>query len=274
MIHIWLDESDKKGPYFSNFYGGLLIKSDDLATVLAEARGLIERLGIWEEIKWQKVNKHTFDAYVSIVDYIFGLLSEGRAKIRIFFRSNQTRPTNLTAEQRRNEFTILYYEFIKNAFGLQYCDMPDGTKDVCLYLDEIPASGSQVAEFRRYLANLGNVAEFKANGVGFHTSRIVEVQSKEEIPLQFLDLVLGAICFRLNDKHKVKDPQTGRLGVRTRLKAKLYKYINNKIREIRPGFNVGVSTGIQRLSDKWTLPYSHWRFVPKSHEIDHTFNKR
>ena len=27
MIYIWLDESDKKGQYYSNFYGGILIKA-------------------------------------------------------------------------------------------------------------------------------------------------------------------------------------------------------------------------------------------------------
>ena len=112
MINIWLDESDKKGQYYSNFYGGILINSDDLPSILNESHSLLNKLGIWEEIKWQKVNKHTFDSYMKVVDYIFELLADGKAKIRIFFRNNQNKPTNLTQEQRRNEFTILYYEFI------------------------------------------------------------------------------------------------------------------------------------------------------------------
>lgn len=273
MIYIWLDESDKKGQYYSNFYGGILIKSDDLPQVLAESQDLLEKLGIWEEIKWQKVNKHTFESYMLVVDFIFKLLVEDKAKIRIFFRNNQNKPTNLTEQHRRNEFTILYYEFIKNAFGLQYCDMPDGTKDVCLYLDEIPASGSQIAEFRRYLVNLNNDKGFQHNRIAFHESRIVEVKSDKEIPLQFLDLILGAICFRLNNKHLVKDPVTGKRGVRTKLKEKLYKYINKKIRELRPNFNIGISTGINSYSDKWSLPYSHWNFVPTFHETDLTLSK-
>lgn len=273
MIYIWLDESDKKGPYFSNFYGGILIKSDDLSEVLAESKALLEKLGIWEEIKWQKVNKHTFDAYTAVVDFIFKLLSENKAKIRIFFRNNQNKPTKLTEEHRRNEFTILYYEFIKNAFGLQYCDMPDGYKDVYLYLDEIPASGPQIAQFRHYLVKLNNDKDFSRNHVRFHESRIIEVKSDKEIPLQFLDLILGAICFRLNNKHLLKDPLTGKRGVRTKLKEKLYKYIDKKIRELRPNFNIGISTGISCFSDKWNLPYSHWSFVPSSHEVDHSLSK-
>lgn len=273
MIYIWLDESDKKGQYYSNFYGGILIKSNDLEGVLTESKELLEKHGIWEEIKWQKVNKHTFDAYISVVDFIFKLLKEDRAKIRIFFRNNQNKPTNLSEEHRRNGFTILYYEFIKNAFGLQYCDMPNGSKDVFLYLDEIPASGSQIAQFRHYLVNLNNDRNFKRNGIRFHESRIVEVKSDKEIPLQFLDLILGAICFRLNDKHLVKDPLTGKRGVRTKLKEKLYKHINKKIRELRPNFNIGTSTGINSFDDKWQLPYSHWSFVPSSCEVDHSLSK-
>lgn len=273
MIYIWLDESDKKGLYYSNFYGGIMITDEYLPEILDGAKKLLSDLGVWEEIKWQKVNKHTYDAYTSIVDYIFKLLSEGKAKIRIFFRNNQNKPTNLSDEHRRSGFTILYYEFIKNAFGLQYCDLPEEKRDVTLYLDEIPASGVQIAEFRRFLVNLNNIGGFKRNGIRFRESQIIEVKSDKEIPLQFLDLVLGAICFRLNNKHLVKDPLTGKRGVRTKLKERLYKYINKRIRELRPNFNIGVSTGINSYSDKWSLPYSHWSFVPTSCEVDHTLSK-
>lgn len=34
IIHIWLDESDKHGSYYSNFYGGILIMSEHREEVL------------------------------------------------------------------------------------------------------------------------------------------------------------------------------------------------------------------------------------------------
>jgi hypothetical protein len=43
------------------------------------------------------------------------------------------------------------------------------------------------------------------------------------------------------------------------------KFILKKIREIKPNFNIGVSTGIQNAKDKWLQPYRHWRFIPKEH---------
>ena len=55
-----------------------------------------------------------------LVDFIFDLLEEGLIKIRIFFRHNQYVPKYLTREQMRKEYSMLYYQFIKHAFGFQY----------------------------------------------------------------------------------------------------------------------------------------------------------
>ena len=56
MIYIWLDESDKHGTYYSNFYGGILVQSQHKEEVLRRMSAIIEELGIKDEIKWQKVN--------------------------------------------------------------------------------------------------------------------------------------------------------------------------------------------------------------------------
>lgn len=58
MIHIWLNESDKHGNYYSNFYGGILVVSEHRAEVLRRMAKIKEELGIVDEIKWQKVNAY------------------------------------------------------------------------------------------------------------------------------------------------------------------------------------------------------------------------
>ncbi len=58
MIHIWLDESDKHGSYYSNFYSGILVVSEHRAEVLRRMTKIKEELGIVDEIKWQKVNAY------------------------------------------------------------------------------------------------------------------------------------------------------------------------------------------------------------------------
>ena len=272
MIYIWLDESDKKGQYYSNFYGGILIEGSYFDGFISRLSRVLDQNEIYEEIKWTNTNAFTFDKYKKVVDFLFDEMTSGFVKIRIFFRNNQYKAIGLTQEQKENEFTILYYEFIKHAFGLSHCKWP-GDKFVRLYIDDIPARGSQVAEFKRYILGLNRDPGFYFNNVFIRENDIIEVDSKKQLPLQLLDLILGAMSFRLNNKHKIKDANTGKRGKRTILKESLYKYIHSKICVFKPNFNIGISTGIVSLSDRWTHPYRHWDFHPKECFRDYSESK-
>lgn len=273
MIYIWLDESDKRGQYFSNFYGGILIESEYYKGFHDRLSNLLNEIGVYEEIKWTKVNAFTFERYKRVVDFLFEEMKSGFVKIRIFFRNNQYKAVGLTQSHKDNEFTILYYEFIKHAFGLKYSTWGD-QKYVRLYIDDIPARGSQIAEFKRYILALNTEPGFRNNNVSIRDNDIIEVDSKMHLPLQVLDLILGAMCFMLNDKQKVKDVNTGKRGTRTILKESLYKHIRSKICEIKPNFNIGISTGINSLRDRWNHPYRHWDFHPKDHVRDYSESKQ
>lgn len=274
MYYIWFDESDKEGEYYSNFYGGILIKSEHLERVLQMMNNIVQELDIQEEIKWQKVNAFVYDKYVKIVDFIFNLLQNGLIKIRIFFRNNQYVPTGLTKEQKKQTFPLLYYQFIKHSFGLQYSNPKGELLYVKLLIDDIPLKGEYKNTFKDYLFRLNNDEELKKANIHIKREDICEVDSAKHIPLQFMDLILGAMCFRLNNKHKVKDSLTNRRGRRTILKEKLYKHINKKIRELKPGFNIGESTGIKCLEDRWNYPYSHWSFKPSNCVRDYSLAKK
>ena len=272
MIHIWLDESDKHGSYYSNFYGGILVVSEHRAEVLRRMTKIKEELGIVDEIKWQKVNAYHYEKYVKLVDELFEMGKAGMLKIRIFFRHNQFEP-ELTPEKRKEEYPILYYQFIKYAFGLVFANDTEGIR---LYLDEIPLNQSDKQNFVSHLYSLNNDSEFKAKGIRFVDKGISEVDSKSHLPLQFMDVILGAICFKLNEKDKLKSDGDERPGKRTilKLKLKLYKHINQKIREIYPDFNIGISTPIKLESDRWFQVYRHWSFKPKHHVRNLTRTKR
>ncbi|MGM9851968.1 MAG: hypothetical protein ACI306_07515, partial [Muribaculaceae bacterium] len=108
MIHIWLDESDKHGTYYSNFYGGILVESRHREIVLQRMEAVKLKANIIDEIKWQKVNVYHFDKYIQLVDELFEMGKEGLLKIRIFFRHNQYEP-ELTPQKRKEEYPILYY---------------------------------------------------------------------------------------------------------------------------------------------------------------------
>ena len=94
------------------------------------------------------------------------------------------------------------------------------------------------------------------------------------MPLQCLDVVLGSMAFRLNDKHKMKPPGKHRRGKRTTAKEKLYKFIHRRNCEIYPHFNIGDTTGrAGDWSNLWKHPYRHWKFIPSVYEIDETKSK-
>ena len=70
MIYLWVDESDKHGSFYSNFYGGILIHSCHYNHVVDVLTQTICDLHIDEEIKWQKVNEYWLERYTSLVDVV------------------------------------------------------------------------------------------------------------------------------------------------------------------------------------------------------------
>ncbi|MCH5218408.1 MAG: DUF3800 domain-containing protein [Muribaculaceae bacterium] len=273
MIHIWLDESDRHGEFYSNFYGGILVPSRYYPEVLARMRGVVAKANINDEIKWQKVNEYHFEKYKLVVDELFDLALEDKLKIRIFFRHNQYSPNRITPEERKADYPMLYYQFIKYAFGLPYADKTD-LDSMILYIDEIPLRRSERDEFISHIRALANDPILKKKGLNIPNDGIIEVNSKNHLPLQFMDVILGAICFKLNEKDKLKTEGENKVGKRTLLKLKLYRHINQRIREIYPNFNIGITTPIREKSDSWTQVYRHWSFIPKYHTRDTSRTKR
>jgi hypothetical protein len=177
--------------------------------------------------------------------------------------------TGLTKVQQDETYFILYYQFIKHAFGLIHSEDITDPLRVRIYFDELPHNKEKCAKFKNFVHELSFKTEFLESQVYFPIDQISEVDSKKHVILQCLDVVLGAMAFRLNDKHKAKPAGSHRRGSRTVAKEKLYKHINGKIRELLPGFNIGVSTAWRGpQSNLWHHPYRHWCFVPSKFEFD------
>lgn len=90
-----------------------------------------------------------------------------------------------------------------------------------------------------------------------------------------MDIILGSMDFKLNGFNEIKDVDTGKRSKRTIAKDKLYKVINKNIREIRKGFNIGVSTGIDGDSNNyWKHLYRHWNFISAYSHFDKSLTKK
>jgi Protein of unknown function (DUF3800) len=205
---IYCDESSEKGPHYSDFYGGALVTSVHLDEVRTTLENKKKELHFNGEVKWNKVpgNKHYAKKYRELMDCFFDLVSAGKVKIRIMFRQNTIQSTHLTSEHHEQKFFILYYLFLKQGFGLDCSPIVPGGVRVRIYPDQIPDTKVKLDSFRNFLARMSNRPQLIERKIRVAKEDITDVISHDHVILQCLDIVLGAMHFKLNDLHKKKPP--------------------------------------------------------------------
>ena len=83
------------------------------------------------------------------------------------FRDTQKSPTDLTRDKIDNRYSLLYYQFVKNAFGLCHRDKEDGDNVYLrIYFDEIPAGATErgkrtIAKEKLFYHILGHIRNLK-----------------------------------------------------------------------------------------------------------------
>jgi hypothetical protein len=213
-------------------------------------------------MKWQRVTENYKDKYITFVNAVFDIIERGDMKIRIMFTQNKNVPM-LQDYQIGNDYFLLYHQFIKHAFGLRYCSSVDRPATAAVLLDEVPHNAAKLDGFRRYLSGLSDFPIWKRAGFSIAYEDIAEIDSKQHNILQALDVILGAMQSRLNEKHTRPIPPAKRRTKRATAKAEVYAAIKDRIWAIYPRFNVGASTGSANgNTDRWNHPYRHWLFVP------------
>jgi uncharacterized protein DUF3800 len=271
---IFLDESEKHGVFFSNFYGGVIVGSDQYERITTMLRARKSQLNFHGEVKWSKVTATYLDRYIILIQTFFAEVAADNLRVRIMFRQNAHTPQNLTKEQIEGEYFRLYYQFVKHAFGLLVMPHPGHPVNIRLYFDDLPDKEEKRQMFKGYVLGLASHNEIVARNIFLRPENITEVRSHDHVLLQCLDIVLGAMAFRLNDKHLEKTPGKRTRGKRTVAKEALYKAIYAEIRKLRPNFNIGISTGNDVPNHgSWSDPYRHWKFVPKGAAWDPSLTK-
>lgn len=195
-------------------------------------------------------------------------------KIRIMFTQNRNLPI-LEEYQIGNDYFMLYYQFIKHAFGLQFAVPEGGTASAAVLLDDVPHDAEKFRQFKEYLSSLSAFPKWARAGFSISYEDIADVDSKKHNILQALDVVLGGMQSRLNEKHTRPHPPAKRRGKRTKAKAKVYDTIKGRVRALYPNFNVGVSTATwEGLHMRHHHPYRHWLFVPSNATLDPSRTKK
>ncbi len=266
-IIIYTDESIKKGAKYSNFYGGALVRSEHIDYVRSELEKVKTTQNLYNEVKWSRVTEQYLSKYIALTDTFFSFIEQDMVKLRLMFTDNRYAPINLTDYQREQGYFLLYYQFIKHAFGLQYIEPSAESIRLRIYLDKVPDHRDKVSQFRSFLLGLNDTPGFRRAKIVLQEDRIAEIESDQHVILQCLDIVMGSMQFRLNDLHLSKPAGARQRGKRTIAKEKLYKSINQHIRTIYPHFNIGLTTGRQGgRVNYWLHSYRHWIFVPTNSE--------
>jgi hypothetical protein len=274
---LFCDESDKYGKFYSNFYGGVLVGAKHYQKVSDALNRKKESLNLFGEIKWEKITERYRDKYIEMVRTFFSEVIKGHLKIRIMFRQNANVATRLSSLHDQDQYYLLYYQFIKNAFGFE-CLVPERTLPpvrIRIYVDEVSDTRERLDRFRGFIHALPRNKRFSSARFQIPVTEITEVRSHDHVLMQCLDIVLGSITFRLNDKHKEKIPGTRFRGKRTKAKEIVYKEINAQIRKIHKNFNIGMSTAVMNsVEGRWNTLYGHWNFKPKNGDFDGKLTKR
>lgn len=271
---IFCDESTGEGQFFSSFYGGVILKKEDYAECEMELLNKKVEMGLLGEVKWTNTTLENVGRYKELIDRYFDLIDKGWIHVRILFRQNCNVPPST---YKGNGYCKIYYQLIKHHFGFQYCNA-DKEIIITLNFDKLPVSIPDKCRFKAFLMQLEQAGELRKNGHNIKIKDITEWNSKNSTIMQGLDIILGAMCFKLNSHDKLRTVQdNGKkvIGKRTKAKLQLYKHIYNRVcQTLNRKFNPGISTGIKDLEERWSSPYLHWNFVPKNSSYDGSRNKR
>ncbi len=262
---LYCDESIDKGKKYGDFFGGCIISSKDLLFVSDTLSRCKEEQHLFGEIKWTKVTDQYLEKYKTVIHEFFNFVRDDKVKVRIMFRDIHDTYSG-ASNGKDDKYFKLYYQFIKHGFGFLH------TKGlspffVRIYLDQLPSKADRCLEFKQFLRNMPKTADFKGTAIRIRQDQIAEVASHDHVLLQCIDIILGAMQFRLNEHHLEKPAGQRTRGKKTIAKEKLYQYINREICTIHSNFNIGVSTGARgRDNPHWDSPYEHWKFIPSEKE--------
>lgn len=261
---IFADESVQDGKRFFSFYGRVIVSQSEFAGIRERLVAKKHELGLGgREVKWQKVAAKFEAEYIALMSAFFGEVAGGHLKMRVMFRENAQ--SGVVKSQLHNErYTKLYYQFIKYSFGLKWRPADQGEYRLRIFLDELPDSKRQVITFKNFLSELPKTQEMRGQRMVIDPQHVAEVDSKDCVLLQCLDVVLGAMAFRLNDRHLEKPERQWTRGKKSIVKERLYKHTLDEIRKINKALAFDPKNSTSGISgETWTMPYRNWKFRPK-----------
>lgn len=248
------DESKRHGENYSYFYGGCIIEEKNYENIDSELKAYKDYLG-FNEIKREKITQYNIGEYKKIIDMFFRYIKSGDIKFRVMYSPNNQ--LNQYPHGQDELYSKFYYTFFKRGFSLLYAKQNINLK---ILMDELPESLKVRKKFKRHLITcFVKSSNQTRNKISLYNENIVEVDSKEHVILQCVDVITGVIEFFLNSTEEGK-----RGSKRAKAKIELFNHIYyNYILLLCENFDFNISTGYFNCYKAWTCPYKHLVFKQK-----------
>ena len=263
---VYADEAWTHDPElrFWRFYGGAMLRSSERDRIEAELLTLKTQRGLHGEIKWSLTTPARAERFGAIVERFLDYVDAGDVTLRYMWLDQLRQdPDALTAWHREYGFYILYYYFVVFGFGLPWHDQRD-TVAVEFFPDALPNEPVKLREFQQFLHRCHIARRFRQRS-SFRFINVTAVESEKHIILQCVDLIIGAVGYKLNKKYKAK---TGHRRSRSAVaKIELWERIRDRLGAIDMGergthsFAVGVNTGTgPEATNRWRHKFRQWDF--------------
>ena len=178
-----------------DFYGGSLVRADKFSIIEAALNETAQYL----------------ERYQEMMRLFFEYVRAGDIRVRIMFRAKANQRTLNDATSKDDRYFKLYYQFLKHAFGFRAPVSHTGEYYVHFMLDELPDHSEEANRFKDFLCDLPQTAGMRETGLRVRKRDIGEVKSHDHVVLQCTDIVLGAMFFRLNRLHEVREQEESEL---------------------------------------------------------------
>lgn len=246
------DESKRKGPFFSYFYGGAIVleeKYEKISTIICDYKA---KFGL-NELKRTKITENNYKQYIEVLDLFFTFVKSGDVRVRVMFAPND-QLDRLPKEQNAT-YCKFYNTFIVNAFSIFYAGYDLKLR---LIFDDLPETKNQCALFKNLLEKKINYETSHINRVQVNHNRIEEVDSRKHVILQCVDVITGLIEFYVNTPLAEIESSKRALA-----KKKVFCSIKKHIEEIHENFEFLDTTSPIWSTKGWKDSYKHFVYKKK-----------
>lgn len=171
------------------------------------------------------------------------------------------RELNLTGEIKWTKTSVAYLDKYKQMMDLFFSFVKQNKVKLRIMFQE---SGHSYAPLHQdHIAYLQNLWQFRKARIIIRHDDIAEIDSHKHSIQQCMDIVLGAMAFRLNNKHLEIPPGATEPGHKTKAKETLFNHILELIKDADgiTDFDITKTTLPDRARDRWIIPYRHWKFL-------------